>query len=220
MTARRAVANKVGSWRQKVEGETDHTLLYIGAGSDMSFPMYKKNILIDQQPGIPFYKPHCYGHILEEKNLRETIHRQLELIFKDLEFRDDSKRNRWEWHSNKRDVTIVYYHSLKFMFRPSPIYPEKKQPAFDEKTFCEQKLPAEALEADIMYARAFHPWGVEELNPNLRFYHSVDGWHPKGNPLPPEPQPHCSHVRRHAVDTWNNFATRCETHIWKKSINK
>jgi hypothetical protein len=36
------------------ENDDEHALLYVGAGTDMSFPFHKTNVLIDLQPVVEY----------------------------------------------------------------------------------------------------------------------------------------------------------------------
>jgi len=175
------------------------TLLYIGAGWDMSFPIHRLNILMDCQPEIPYYERRCNGFPLE-KNLKDTIHWQLKHMFpEDLKFEEDETLKRWCWSSVKRDVTIIYYHSTPFHCppdtdranlhkRPPPKLLSEAEKARLTKLYLEQKLPAEALKADVLWVEGWHPRGVERFLPNLKHFelgrHTV--------PMPQNQMPKCN----------------------------
>jgi hypothetical protein len=168
--SQRIAEQKIGRWRPKEEGDEKNTLLYIGSGWDMSFPLYKSNILIDQQPGLQYYESHQHGW-MNGLHMQQTIHRQLQLILADLKFEDHKERNLWIWSSAKRDVTIHFFHSNKLYFRPVQrdikSFPHLR--LFDEDRFRAQDLPPEASQANILYIEGFLPLGIDELLPNLHY---------------------------------------------------
>jgi hypothetical protein len=183
----------IGTWE---EPKNRYTMLYMGAGWDMSFPMYSVNVLIDAIPMYPHYTNKQYGASLA-RSLKPAIESQLRSIFldEDLEHKEDKVLNRWEWYSHKRDVRIIYYHSFKFITHPvltmknerrfrsrirmTPQQMEKQQQQYDE-----QKLPVEAVDADVLYVSGYHPVGVDKFLPKLKCCYVNSGtasWKPEAS---------------------------------------
>jgi hypothetical protein len=161
----------------------DHTLLYVGAGWDMSFPLHRRNVLIDQLPGYPYYGESMNGYP-NAAHMRECIQWQLQAIFPDdLSFEEDKVKKRWCWTSVERDVTIIYYHSFKYHFPP-----KTPQNAELQKLYANQVLPPEALEADVLYVEGLHPRGIDYLLPKLAYFqlgNSTMPWKPSVDLRPP-----------------------------------
>lgn len=76
------------------------TLVYVGPLNDMTFPMYKTNILIEMTPEYSYFKSNERAYAIE-KNLLSALRHIMFVALPDAQFQDHEKQKLWEWKDVK-----------------------------------------------------------------------------------------------------------------------